>query len=170
MSGNLAKYGDGAETDRHGLSEQAGKTRTHPKAGPQPAEVQTQTGLYNGGNTCYQNSGFQMVLSSSAAREALSQALQSGNLGGTEICKILSDMFQSVIAEDFGESKTQLRLFWAELREQGSMFKPGRQQDAEEFLTSCLGPEFADVLTTAWGYRSVQVVGHRFCYTKWPSC
>lgn len=90
--------------------------------------------------------------------EALEQALQVGSLAQSDISKILVEMFQMIVGKDFDGSKAKLKLFWTELRKQQNVFQPGRQQDAEEFLTKFLGEVFGAVFMTAWGHRSVQTV------------
>lgn len=146
-----------ADILQDGLGGRFGKS-THPRARRQDARVDTQTGVFNGGNTCYQNSAFRIFLSSPGVRQSFQSLLQGQLLGQDKTAEILANLFQNVLQQVFERSKKQLQLFWKELETQSSVFQPGFQQDIDEFLTQIIMPAFEDVLMPVLQFQLEETV------------
>ena len=143
--------------------------KQHPAATARTDAV-TQTGLKNGGNTCYQNAMF-TVLSNSVLRPGAIQfalfrpppittagaqpqidaaAIDQAMGGITDIGKALLHMFRNMSTAQVDAAYTRLREFWKWTDSQAQFveFRRGLQQDPSEFLSLLLSKQFGYVPNT----------------------
>lgn len=134
-------------------------------AGPQGRDTQTQTGVINGGNTCYQNVTIRLIMSSHPVLERLLE-LREGEFpeGGIGLPRPLFDLISAIQARHFVESKTLLKLVWDLLGNKDRAWGPGNQQDMEEFLTSWVIPEMEGVFAS-WEHKTIDEVGIGMSFT-----
>lgn len=145
-----------------GGTEFLNRTVHHQDAKPQPEDTMTQTGVINGGATCYQNVTIRQVQSSPAARNAIfsNPIAEEGEEEGEEAERVRNDlhriiykMLECIQQENFEDSKKLLVKMWQVFKDEKSAFAPDwRQQDAEEFLTQVFLKHFEGELKSAWGH------------------
>lgn len=128
----------------------------------QPFDTPTETGVINGGGTCYQNVVWRLFLSSErcmalaaepTAGRFFSSVNQEDDLGFH-----VFDLILKIAAGDFEASKERLKEFWTILQEQPVDHReipwtPGRQQDPVELLTRWFAKSLrSNLLSPAFGH------------------
>jgi hypothetical protein len=128
--------------------------RAYPGAAAQPDNILTETGVYNGLNTCYQNVVFRLMLSSTAITANLARPQIEGffNEGDTDatISFRLFKLLRAIKEGSFDLSKACLKLLWAALRKKDCKWAPGRQNDADEFVHIFPDPFRECILDPSW--------------------
>lgn len=127
-------------------------------AEPQSENTKTQTGVFNGGNTCYQNGMFRLILSSKRALDLLLHGGEAPRAGNEELGQKLFELIQAIKAKSFDGSKHLLQQLWTHFGEDHSLrqYAPGRQQDAEEFFRQVMMDGLGEVRESSIGMSSLR--------------
>ncbi|KAF2487393.1 hypothetical protein BDY17DRAFT_319939 [Neohortaea acidophila] len=126
-------------------------------AEPQSGNTKTQTGVFNGGNTCYQNGMFRLILSSKRAPDVLLHGGEAPPAGNEELGQKLFELIQAIKAKSFDGSKHLLQQLWTHFGKDHSLrqYVPGKQQDAEEFFRHVMMDGLGEIPRTAFGHNIV---------------
>ncbi|KAK5118540.1 hypothetical protein LTR85_008005 [Meristemomyces frigidus] len=87
----------------------------HPDAGPETDSVVTATGVYNKGNTCYQNADYRVLVVSGGIRRQMAADPNRLLIAMTDVGDALFDLIEHITAGQFDESKENLRTIWTHL-------------------------------------------------------
>lgn len=104
----------------------------HPDAQAEADDVITQTGVYNAGNTCYQNAVYRLLVISTAIRTAMDSATMSdeyAKLHGAS--RLIFDLVEAIHTGSFEMSKDHLRGIWKyfqELHDKDKIWRRDRQE------------------------------------------
>ncbi|KAK3634226.1 hypothetical protein LTR56_015433 [Elasticomyces elasticus] len=102
----------------------------HPDAVPEDLDGETQTGVYNGGNTCYQNGPYIVLSRSDGIAEQMRELGKS--LVGHEVGETLFDLTTSIREKNFDFSRIHLQEVWQYFDELHARTKELREETARQ--------------------------------------
>lgn len=155
----LDGQGGSLEVTRRGVQRLPRSERAaYQGAAEQPRNTFTETGVYNGGNTCYQNVVYRLMLSSNAVTSNLSRPNIADlfDRTGDDDAKIgfhLFKLLRAIEEVDFETSKVSLRNVWAALKAKDPKWARGIQQDAHELIHDFEGAFLKYILVPSWEHH-----------------
>ena len=136
----------------------------HAGAQPQRDNITTSTGVFNRGNTCYQNVAWRLILSSQRAIENLaSLTADDFPKGELDPQYHIYNLFQLIPVGAFDESRKSLIRLHELYQNKRSVWAPGPQQDMTEFLGEEIlgGGNMGTALEPAFRHTTVTEVSGR---------
>ncbi|KAK4494250.1 hypothetical protein PRZ48_014548 [Zasmidium cellare] len=158
-SGQLFTAGGGGGGQKKTFKKSA---QFHPASKPEDEARPTVTGLVNHGNTCYMNSGFQLLISSKVIRHTLHQLSEALDLTEPILGRPIVNTLIAVQKMQFDHSKNHLRSFIRSLRDNSlqhgagiRLFTGYTQEDPQEFLSELVDERVPRLLTDAWCHQLI---------------